>query len=84
MFAIGIGGTQAPADIGLVSIEHPDRVFEKDMLRGTLVIRQRMAQASPLKLSIKLSGTEQSVWEETRTLSSEERGRVDFAFPSNR
>lgn len=78
VYIIGIGGTQSPEDISVVTIEHPERVFERDMLRGTLVIRERMQAATPLKLSIELGG--EVVWEETRTLSESDRGRVDFAF----
>ncbi|MCC6510206.1 MAG: hypothetical protein IT423_13960, partial [Pirellulaceae bacterium] len=93
VYVIGLGGSQTPADINLVSIEHPERVFERDLLRGTLVIRQRMPQVAPLKLSIRLANSINSdnstnpesvgevLWEETRTLSGSDRGRVDFAFP---
>ncbi len=81
IYAIGMGSTTTPADISLVAIEHPERVFEKDLLRGTLVVRQRMPQAAPLKLTIKLAGTNDVVWEETRTQASDERGRIDFSLP---
>lgn len=79
VYVIGIGGTQAPEDISLVTIEHPERVFERDMLRGTLVVRARMKQSAPLKMAIQLN--DRTVWEETRTLSATDRGRVEFAFP---
>lgn len=79
VFVIGYGGQQAPQDISLLAVEHPDRVFERDMLRGTLVVRERMKSSMPLKLAIKLAG--EVVWEETRTLPAGDRGRVDFAFP---
>ncbi len=81
IYAVGMGATAMPADISLVTIEHPERVFEKDLLRGTLVVRQRMPQAAPLKLSIKIAGTDEVVWEETRTQASDERGRIDFSLP---
>ncbi len=81
IYAIGMGATAMPADISLVAIEHPERVFEKDLLRGTLVVRQRMPQAAPLKFTIKLAGTDEVVWEETRTQASDERGRIDFSLP---
>ena len=80
IYAVGMGGTTTPADISLVAIEHPERVFEKDLLRGTLVVRQRMPQAAPLKLSIKLIGSDEVVWEETRTQAADERGRIDFSL----
>ncbi len=80
IYAVGIGATAMPADISLVTIEHPERVFEKDLLRGTLVVRQRMPQAAPLKLKITIAGTDEVVWEETRTQASDERGRIDFSL----
>ena len=81
IYAVGMGTMAMPADISLVTVEHPERVFEKDLLRGTLVVRQRMPQAAPLKLSIRIAGTDEVVWEETRTQASDERGRIDFSLP---
>ncbi len=81
IYAVGLGTAAMPADISLVTIEHPERVFEKDLLRGTLVVRQRMPQAAPLKLKIKIAGSDEVVWEETRTQAADERGRIDFSFP---
>lgn len=79
VFIVGFGGSEVPEDLSLMAVEHPERVFERDMLRGTLVVRQRMKQAAPLKLMIRLAGN--LVWEETRTLSASDRGRIEFAFP---
>ena len=78
VFVIGYGGKQVPDDINVLAVEHPERVFERDMLRGTLIIGQRMEKAAPLQIAIKLAG--EVVWQETRTLTSTARGRVDFAF----
>jgi len=78
VFVIGYGGTQPPEDVSLVTIEHPERVFQRDMLRGTLVVRDGMQQRSPLRMKIELDG--EVVWEETRTLTTGERGRIDFSF----
>ena len=78
VFIIGYGGSQNPEDISLVAVEHPERVFERDMLRGTVVVRQRMKTAAPMKVMVKLG--DEVVWEETRTLSDSDRGRVDFAI----
>lgn len=78
VFVIGMGGNQNPEDISLLAVEHPERVFERDMLRGTLVVRDRMQHKAPIKLIIKHAG--EIVWEETRTLAATDRGRVDFAI----
>lgn len=78
VFVIGMGSKQNPEDISLLAVEHPERVFERDMLRGTLVVRDRMQVKSPIKMVIKHAG--EIVWEETRTLAATDRGRVDFAI----
>lgn len=79
VYVIGYGGTVVPEDISLAAVEHPERIFERDMLRGTLVVNDRMQQAAPLNIKIQLQG--ETVWEETRSLAVDDRGRVEFAFP---
>jgi uncharacterized membrane protein len=79
VYIIGLGSELAPEDVSLAGVEHPERIFERDMLRGTLVIRNRMRQSQPLQLSILHAG--EVVWQETRSLAAEDNGRVDFSFP---
>ncbi len=79
IYIVGFGGTEVPDDISVLAVEHPERVFERDMLRGTIVLRQRMQKPEPLRVMVKLDG--ETIWEETRTISTEDRGRIEFAFP---
>ncbi|MFO1066252.1 MAG: hypothetical protein U0892_20530 [Pirellulales bacterium] len=80
VYVIGVGHDKAPQDISLAAVNHPERVFERDVLRGTIVLNHRMAKNEPLKLSIRHAG--QVIWQETHALTPEDRGRVDFSIPA--
>ncbi|MCY2983993.1 MAG: VWA domain-containing protein [Planctomycetota bacterium] len=52
IFAIGVGNEREPADLGIVTVEHSQRVYRSDRLRGKVTIKERMPAGVQYRISI--------------------------------
>ncbi|MFV1965867.1 MAG: hypothetical protein ACC628_10620 [Pirellulaceae bacterium] len=78
IYAIGYGCRREPPDLALLEVEHPDMVFQKDRIRGTVVLKDQMPPGQPFVLQI---GHENEVlWQSQLTTQDVALRRVDFEF----
>ena len=52
IFTVGVGNEKEPADLGIVTVEHSQRVYRSDRLRGTVTLKERMPAGTPYRLAI--------------------------------
>ncbi len=79
IFTIGYGQETAPADLTMVTVEHPDRLFRRDSMTGKLVIRDTM----PIGQSYRVQAWHEDtlVWEQRLTTEGSGQRSVAFSFP---
>ncbi len=80
LFTIGVGSDAEPEDLGIVQVEHSQRVYRSDRLRGTILIKERMKLGTQYRVDIK--HFEKTVF--SKTLQSADQGsrRIEFDFPA--
>ncbi len=75
---VGFGATREPADLALLDVEHPDLVFQKDRVRGTLLVKDQMPVGQSFVAQIGLD--EEVLWQEPLTTQDTRLRRIDFDF----
>jgi hypothetical protein len=78
--AIGIGPPDEPNDFGLLQVEHSQRVFRTDLLRGTMQVKENAPKGTSYCIFAEQFG--KSVWsKEFETLGQGIR-RIEFEIPA--
>ncbi|MCA9086040.1 MAG: VWA domain-containing protein [Planctomycetaceae bacterium] len=77
-FAVAYGSPVTAPDLILVRAEYPDMVFQKDNVRGSLLLRDSMPSGLPFTVRI-ISGND-VLWHETFQTGTGAERRVDFEF----
>lgn len=80
VFAIGVGPVREPDDLGILRIEHSQRVFRTDLVRGALEVKESIPRGTPYRVKVK--HLEKVVWE--KDFDSENQGvrRIEFEIPA--
>ncbi len=80
VFAIGVGGPSEPDDVGILQIEHSQRVYRPDRLLGTILMKERMKAGTPYILEVQ--HTDKTVF--SKTVQSLDQGlrRIEFDIPA--
>jgi len=80
VFAIGVGSDSEPTDLGILSVEHSQRVNRQDTLRGTILMKERCTAGTKYQLEIK--SLEQVVF--SKVMESMDQGprRIEFEIPA--
>ena len=80
VFAIGVGPVREPDDLGILRIEHSQRVFRTDLVRGALEAKESIPRGTPYRVKVK--HLEKVVWE--KDFDSENQGvrRIEFEIPA--
>ena len=78
VYTVGFGSTQEPPDLALVELRHPEMVFQKDRLRGTIVLKDRMPPGQSFAVQIGHGG--EILWQEQLTTQDLPLRRIDFEF----
>ncbi len=78
VYTIGYGCQNEPTDIAIVRIEHPTKVFQKDRVRGTLVLQDYMPAGEPLLIQIQHG--DEILWQQRTTTQDTGLRRIDFEF----
>ena len=78
VYTVGFGSTREPPDLALVELHHPDMVFQKDRLRGTVVLKDRMPPGQSFVVQIGHAG--EILWQEQLTTRDLPLRRIDFEF----
>ena len=78
LYTVGFGSTQEPPDLALVELHHPDIVFQKDRLRGTMVLKDRMPPGQ--SFVVQIEHADEIVWQKQLTTQDLPLRRIDFEF----
>ena len=79
IFAIGTGGEKEPADLGIVTVEHSQRVYRSDRLRGSVTLKERLAAGTPYRLAI--THLDKLVFSKPLTSLDSGARRIEFDLP---
>ncbi len=79
IFSVGYGQATAPADLAVVAVEHPDRLFRRDMLTGKLLLRDTMTAGQSFR--VQAWHHETLAWEQRMTSDGSGQRSVAFSFP---
>jgi len=58
IYTIGVGNVTEPEDLGIVRVEHSQRVYRTDRLSGTILLKERMKSGTIYRVSISHLGKE--------------------------
>lgn len=76
VFCVGIGAPKEPADLGIIDVEHSQRIFRTDRLRGVIQIKERIPTGEPYVIQALCRG--KVVWQKELTSGDVPLRRVDF------
>lgn len=75
---VGFGAVREPPDLALLDVEHPDLVFQKDRVRGTLLIKDQMPAGQAFVAQIGYG--DEILWQKQLTTQDVRLRRVEFDF----
>ncbi len=78
VYTVAYGCRREPPDLALLRVEHPDKVFQKDRVRGTIVLKDQMPPGQPLLVQIRQGA--QVVWQQSATTQNSGLRRLEFDF----
>jgi hypothetical protein len=78
-YNVSVGATQQAADLAITGLEHPDLVFQKDTVRGVMVIADRMPQERPFVAQIRYG--DEVLWQQQLVSQNVGERRIEFSFP---
>ncbi|MFO1001760.1 MAG: hypothetical protein U0936_15595 [Planctomycetaceae bacterium] len=77
-FSVSLGASQQAADLAVIGLEHPDLVFQKDRVRGVMVVRDQMTPGKPFVAQI--SYQDQVLWQQQLETQNVAERRIEFDF----
>lgn len=77
-FSVSLGASQQAADLAVVGLEHPDLVFQKDHVRGVMVVRDQMMPGKPFVAQI--SYQDEVLWQQQLETQNVAERRIEFDF----
>lgn len=80
VFAIGVGSESEPDDLGIVQVEHSQRVYRLDRVKGSIIIKERIKAGTPYNVSILHFG--KKVFSDRLVSNDQGRRRVEFDLPA--
>ena len=81
IFTIGMGRNASPEDVTIIDIKYPDRLYRKDSLSGSFIVRETLPQGTPY--SLRIMDGETVVWNESLTSLGVGQRSIAFKFPIN-
>ena len=77
-FSVSLGASQQAADLAVIGLEHPDLVFQKDHVRGVMVVRDQMLPGKPFVAQI--SYQDEVLWQQQLETQNVAERRIEFDF----
>jgi uncharacterized membrane protein len=77
-YTVSMGAAQQAADLAVVGLEHPEMVFQKDGVRGVMIVRDRMPVGEPY--IARISYEDEVLWQQQLVTQSVGEVRVEFQF----
>jgi hypothetical protein len=80
VFTIGLGESSEPSDLGILFVEHSQRVFRADVLRGSVTVKERVPAGESYTVEIKQDG--RIVWAKELVSFGNGVRRIEFDMPA--
>lgn len=77
-YGVSIGASQQAVDLAVVGLEYPDLVFQKDKVRGVMLIRDQVSPGTPFVAQIRYEN--EVLWEKQLVSQNVAERRVEFEF----
>lgn len=77
-YPISFGAAQQAPDIAVTGLEHPEMVFQKDRVRGTVIVRDLMPIGQPLVAEI--AHDDEVLWQQQLLTQNSGTRRIEFEF----
>jgi uncharacterized membrane protein len=77
-YPVSFGAAQQAPDIAVTGLEHPEMVFQKDRVRGTMIVRDLMPIGQPLVAEIAYDG--EVLWQQQLLTQNSGTRRIEFEF----
>lgn len=77
-YPVSMGATNRAPDLAVTGLEHPQMVFRKDTVRGTIIFRDRISPGQSTTAQIQHNG--EVLWQEQITTTGQGERRIDFEF----
>lgn len=78
LYCVSIGAEHSAEDLSLVDVEHPEMVFAKDQVRGTVTFRETMPPGKPFTLQIQHEN--EVLWQQQLVTQEAAERNVEFEF----
>lgn len=77
-FPVSLGATRHAPDLAVTGLEHPQMVFQKDRVRGTMIVRDRISAGQPMTAQVEYKG--ETVWQKQLLTQDSGERRIEFEF----
>ena len=77
-FPVAMGATQQAPDISVIGLEHPEMVFQKDRVRGTMIIHDQMSAGQSFVAEVRHH--DEILWQQSLLTENSGERRIDFEF----
>ncbi|HUG70979.1 MAG TPA: hypothetical protein VMM76_24735, partial [Pirellulaceae bacterium] len=77
-YPVSFGANQPAPDIAVTGLEYPEMVFQRDRVRGTMIVRDLMPLGQPLVAEIAYEG--EVLWQQQLLTQNTGTRRIEFEF----
>ncbi|MHC4398645.1 MAG: hypothetical protein ACYTG0_03100 [Planctomycetota bacterium] len=78
VYAVGFGCRREPSDLAVVEVEHPDMVFQKNRIRGTVVVKDQMPPGQ--SFVVQIAHGDEVLWQQRLRTQDVPLRRIDSEF----
>lgn len=78
VYTLATGADQQAPDLAVTGLEYPDSVFQKDGVRGVMIVCDRMSAGQPFVAQIAYEG--EVLWQKQLVTQTNDDRRVEFEF----
>lgn len=78
VYPVSLGALHQAPDIAVTGLEHPEMVFQKDRVRGTMVVHDQMRSGQPFSAEVTHDG--EVLWEQQLLTQNTGERRIEFEF----
>ena len=77
-YNVSVGASQQASDLAVIGLEHPDLVYQKDKVRGMMIVRDQMPAGKPFAAQISYEG--EVLWTQQLLTQNVPERRIEFEF----
>ncbi len=79
LYTVGLSPYQEPADLALVNLLIPERLYQTDILQGDLIVSQNQSNGKKFSLTVEYEST--VLWQQDFVASAEPQRKISFSLP---